>query len=53
MVPLGGGGSSRLSVVVAMFPYAVPAIKERRLGYVWQGAEPNQRFARQNVRASE
>ena len=36
-----------------MFPYAVPAIRKRRLGYVWHGAEQNQRLARQNVRASE
>jgi len=36
-----------------MSSHAVPAIRKRRLGHVWHGAEQNQRLARQNVRASE
>ena len=53
IVPFGGGGSARLARSVEMFPYAVPAMRNRRLGYVWQGAEQNQRLARVNVLASE
>jgi hypothetical protein len=36
-----------------MSSHVVAAIRKRRLGYVWHGAEQNQRLARQNVRASE
>src|SRR5438309_1948023 len=36
-----------------MSPYAVPAIRKRRLGYVWHGAEQNQLLASVNERASE
>src|SRR5438309_8480107 len=36
-----------------MSPYAVPAIRKRRVGYVWHGAEQNQPLASVNERASE
>ena len=38
---------------VETLPNAVPAIRNRRFGYVWHGAEQNQRLASVNVDASE
>jgi hypothetical protein len=42
-----------VEVSVATSPYAVPAIRNRRFGYVCQGAEQNHRFASVKVLASE
>jgi len=44
-----GGGSAKL----ATSPQAVAAIRKRRFGKVWQGAEQNQRLATVKVAAGE
>jgi hypothetical protein len=53
IVPCGGGGSWNDAMSVLMLPYAVPAYRNRRFGYVGAGTDENQRFASVNFDANE
>ena len=52
IVPFGGRYESSDAADVLTLPDAVPAMRNRRFGYVCASTEPNQRSASGNVCAS-